>query len=125
MRNKSNNTILFSFIIILFNSCLGNFNHHTKEKIIGDYYIIATDNKSQATISIYKKSFESYIGITPEGIVEYTVIGKEFIVGKSNKNDYFVIEIGKEAFKQLSFIRFKEFLVSKKTDAGKIRWKKL
>ena len=51
-------TLMFSLIIILVSSCLGNFNHNTKEKIIDDYYIIATDIKSQANISIYKKTMK-------------------------------------------------------------------
>ena len=49
---------MFSLIIILVSSCLGNFNHNTNEKIIDDYYIIATDIKSQANISIYKKTMK-------------------------------------------------------------------
>ncbi len=114
--------LLFSFIVILFNSCLGFFYHHTKEKIIDDYYILATDVKSQATISIYKKNYESYIGITPEGIIEYAVIDNKLIVGKNKESDYFIIKIGEETFEKLNFMKYKEFLISKNIDVEKIKW---
>ena len=117
--------LLFSTIILLVSSCLGNFNHNTKEKIIDDYYIIATDIKSQATISIYKKKHESYIGITPEGITEYSVINKEFIIGKNRTNNYFTIKIGEETYEKFNSAKFEKLLISKNIDVEKIKWEKI
>ena len=118
-------TLLFSLIILLVSSCLGNFSHNTNEKIIADYYIIATDIKSQANISIYKKNYESYIGITPEGITEYSVINKEFIIGKNKTNNYFIIKIGEETYKKFNSAKFEKLLISKNIDIEKVKWKKI
>ena len=115
---------MFSLIIILVSSCLGNFYHNTNEKIIDDYYIIATDIKSQANISIYKKNYESYIGITPEGITEYSVINKEFIIGKNKTNNYFIIKIGEETYEKVNSAKFKKLLISKKINVEKVKWEK-
>ena len=117
-------TLMFSLIIILVSSCLGNFYHNTNEKIIDDYYIIATDIKSQANISIYKKNYESYIGITPEGITEYSVINKEFIIGKNKTNNYFIIKIGEETYEKVNSAKFKKLLISKKINVEKVKWEK-
>lgn len=118
-------TLMFSLIIILVSSCLGNFYHNTNEKIIDDYYIIATDIKSQANISIYKKNYESYIGITPEGITEYSVINKEFIIGKNKTNNYFIIKIGEETYEKVNTAKFKKLLISKKINVEKVKWEKI
>lgn len=118
-------TLMFSLIIILVSSCLGNFYHNTNEKIIDDYYIIATDIKSQANISIYKKNYESYIGITPEGITEYSVINKEFIIGKNKTNNYFIIKIGEETYEKVNSAKFKKLLISKKINVEKVKWEKI
>ncbi len=116
---------MFSLIIILVSSCLGNFNHNTNEKIIDDYYIIATDIKSQANISIYKKNYESYIGITPEGITEYSVINKEFIIGKNKTNNYFIIKIGEETYEKVNSAKFEKLLISKNINVEKVKWEKI
>lgn len=118
-------TLLFSSIIIMLGSCLGNFSHNTNEKIIDNYYIIATDIKSQATISIYKENYESYIGITPEGITEYTIINEEIIVGKNKKNNYFIIKIGEETYEKLNSVKFEKLLNSKNIDFEKVKWEKI
>tara|TARA_B110000211_G_C13945551_1_gene493706 strand:+ start:438 stop:842 length:405 start_codon:yes stop_codon:yes gene_type:complete len=118
-------TLMFSLIIILVSSCLGNFNHNTKEKIIDDYYIIATDIKSQANISIYKKNYESYIGITPEGITEYSIINKEFIIGKNKTNNYFIIKIGEETCEKVNSAKFEKLLISKNINVEKVKWEKI
>ncbi len=116
---------MFYLIIILVSSCLGNFYHNTNEKIIDDYYIIATDIKSQANISIYKKNYESYIGITPEGITEYSVINKEFIIGKNKTNNYFIIKIGEETYEKVNSAKFRKLLISKKINVEKVKWEKI
>ena len=118
-------TLIFSLIIILVSSCLGNFYHNTNEKIIDDYYIIATDIKSQANISIYKKNYESYIGITPEGITEYSVINKEFIIGKNKTNNYFIIKIGEETYEKVNSAKFEKLLISKNLNVEKVKWEKI
>jgi len=116
---------MISLIIILVSSCLGNFNHNTNEKIIDDYYIIATDIKSQANISIYKKNYESYIGITPEGITEYSVINKEFVIGKNKTNNYFIIKIGEETYEKFNSEKFEKLLISKNINIEKVKWQKI
>ena len=123
--SKFKRTLMISLIIILVSSCLGNFNHNTNEKIIDDYYIIATDIKSQANISIYKKKYESYIGITPEGITEYSVINNEFIIGKNKTNNYFIIKIGEETYEKFNSAKFEKLLISKNIDIKKVKWEKI
>jgi hypothetical protein len=117
--------LFFLTILFLFNSCLGNFTHNTKEKIIGKYYIIATDVKSQATISIYEKNYNSYIGITPEGISEYVVINDSYIIAKSKKGLYYLIRIGEEFSKKYNSKKINDFLVNKKINMSSIEWKKV
>ena len=62
---------------------------NTEKQIIDEYFVFSADIKSQATISIYKEEFDAYIGITPQGIKEYAVLNKKYIVGKNSEKRFF------------------------------------
>lgn len=114
--------LFFLTIIFIFNSCLGNFNHSIKKNIIDKYYIIASDSKSQATISVFNKKYDSYISVTPEGIVAYTVIDKKYIISRDKNKNYYLIRIGSETSKKYSLKKINEFLKIKKTNISAIKW---
>ena len=96
---------------------------NTEKQIIDEYFVFSADIKPQATISIYKEEFDAYIGITPQGIKEYAVLNKKYIVGKNSENDFFVIKKGEEKYKQLKHEEFKLFIESINTVFDKIKWK--
>ena len=116
-------------MFFFFVSC--NFIHNEKNEIEHPYYIIATDSKSQATISLFLEEYDSYLGISQEGITEYAVMG-DYIFGKRemtregiSKVEYEVILKGSDKSSRYKIEEFLSFLKKKKLDSKKIEWKKV
>ena len=116
--------LLFFTAVSLFSSCLGNFMLNKNKKIIGNYYIYAADDESQATISVYKKNYNAYIGVTPQGIKKYVVLNNKYIIGKGKKK-YYLIRIGDDSSKEYDFKSMNDFLKTLKKDLDSIEWEEI
>lgn len=127
---NSNKVHIFLIILLLFSIVSCNFIHNKKIEIEHPYYVIAADDESQATISFFEQEYDSYIGITDEGIINYAILG-DYVLGKrktkQNSNiEYHVIFKGSKNCKTYnSFEEFLIFLKSVNLDSNKIEWKKI
>ncbi|GEM_PF-6862201 len=74
--------------VLTFFSCSG---FTTEKKIFWKYYLVAIDTKDSCALS-YKLDNGSYIGITPDGVVEYAE-SEKFIATKhliNSKTNYYI-----------------------------------
>lgn len=112
-------------LMFLFSSCIWNFILNTKEQIVGDYYVIAADDESQATISIYNKRHDAYIGLTSEGIKQYCVVQDQYILGKKNADTFYLIQIGKESSQEYDLKGLLKALKFEQKDLDALDWDKV
>lgn len=105
--------------------------HNKKIDIEHPYYVIAADDESQATISFFEQEYDSYIGITEEGIINYAllvdyILGKRQMKQNGNNIEYQVIFKGSKNCKTYnSFEEFLIFLKSVDLDYTVIEWEKI
>lgn len=125
------NTLKKVMVLILYFFVSCNFMHNKNTEIAYPYYIIASDSESQATISLFLEKYDSWVGITPEGITEYAVL-KDYILGKREttenekaKIEYDVIAKGSDKCRSYKPKEFLNFLDKNKIDSNKIQWKKI
>ncbi|MES2827308.1 MAG: hypothetical protein V4687_04115 [Bacteroidota bacterium] len=92
---KVNKVIIF-LLGLLLSSCFGS--EFQREKILGNYFIITTDNYNKDIYIGYKLESGDFVGVISSKIIE---IGKneEFIIAKQSKSndndsefDYYIIE---------------------------------
>lgn len=79
---------LVFFHVVTFLSCSG---FTVEKKIFWKYYLVAVDTKDSCALS-YKLDNGSYIGITPDGVVEYAE-SEKFIITKhliNSKTNYYI-----------------------------------
>lgn len=122
------NAVTF-LLLFVFASC--NFYHNKNIEIDYPYYVIASDSESQATISLYLEKYDSWIGITQEGITEYAVL-KKYILGKretfqdgKTRIEYDIITKGSDKSRSYKSKEFLNFLKKNKIDLNKIKWEKI
>lgn len=79
--------VICLFILILFSGCIGGLGFDTKDKVVGNYYLVAPDDESQLSLDYCDPADQNGCS----GVIDATVFAvgynKEFIIAKQHPNN--------------------------------------